>query len=114
MDFISLKTRPSQHITTCHNGGKAPAAPSTWVSMEDDERVDDVDGIPEALKQMTLGGPFKRAFPGVSSDKFERFWGDIWFAQKFFLLKFGRRDAVHHILGCFCWDQMIPNPTKSF
>eukprot|EP00434_Breviolum_minutum_P036808 symbB.v1.2.032628.t1/scaffold3940.1/size47874/2 len=31
---------------------QAPAAPSTWVSMEDDERVDDVDGIPEPLKQM--------------------------------------------------------------
>ena len=44
----------SQHHT--EKNGKAPTAPSTWVSMEDDERVDDVEGIPEPLKQMTLGG----------------------------------------------------------
>ena len=71
-------------ITTHHNvsqrGSQAPAAPSTWVSMEDDERVDDVDGIPEPLKQMTLGGPFTRRFRF-----FERPMKAGWWFQIFFI-----------------------------
>lgn len=87
-----LSNTTSQHITTCHNGGKAPVAPSTWVSMEDDERVDDVDGIPEPLKQMTLGGPFTGRFRFFER-QIRKVLGGYLVCSKFF--------AVHHILGCF-------------
>ena len=89
-------------ITTHHNvsqRGKAPAAPSTWVSMEDDERVDDVDGIPEPLKQMTLGGPIAGVSGSPPRQIRKVFSGIFGFARKFFIEVWKNR-----VLFTISWD----------